>query len=198
MVLKKQTIWLLTMLSLIIVLSVYYITAPGQTGDQMAFLEEEEAVNEELNFEEAGQVSVNIEEELDINLEEELDEAGVISSIASDEVFTSIRLDRQESRERMQEEYTNIIASTDAPEEIRTSALESKENLLQLEQKEQMLETLIRSKGYDDVLVITQEEQVKIIVKADELTREQANEILLMAGEQLGHKHVAVQFQAGN
>ena len=30
MLLKKQTVWLLTMLSLVVVLSVYYITSPEQ------------------------------------------------------------------------------------------------------------------------------------------------------------------------
>ena len=33
MLLKKQTVWLLTMLSLVVVLSVYYITSPEQTAD---------------------------------------------------------------------------------------------------------------------------------------------------------------------
>ncbi len=190
MVLKKQTIWLLTMLSLIIVLSVYYITAPGQTPtDQMVYMEESE-----MNHEGHSEVTININEDEEVVIEGSQEE-GVISSISSDEVFTSIRLDRQVSRERMQEEYTNIVGSTDVPAEIRSQALVSMEKLRALEQKEQMLETLIRAKGYADVLVITEEDQVKIIVKADELSREQANEILLMANEQLGSKQVAVGFQ---
>ena len=31
MLLKKQTVWLLTMLSLVVVLSVYYLTSPEST-----------------------------------------------------------------------------------------------------------------------------------------------------------------------
>ncbi len=40
MLLKKQTVWLLTMLSLVVVLSVYYITSPEQQTTNMANVEE--------------------------------------------------------------------------------------------------------------------------------------------------------------
>ncbi|KPD01161.1 Stage III sporulation protein AH [Geobacillus sp. BCO2] len=35
--LKKQTVWLLTMLSLVVVLSVYYVTAPKNMNNSPAF-----------------------------------------------------------------------------------------------------------------------------------------------------------------
>ena len=40
MLLKKQTVWLLTMLSLVVVLSVYYITSPEQQQNELAAIEE--------------------------------------------------------------------------------------------------------------------------------------------------------------
>ncbi|WP_209123086.1 SpoIIIAH-like family protein [Alkalihalobacillus sp. BA299] len=195
MVLKKQTVWLLTMLSLIVVLSVYYMTSQGQNPTDLAYMDEEmmeEEINEMMNEENAGQVSVNIEEDTmaEGDMEEEL-----ISAINSDEFFTEIRLDREESRSKMLEEYTNIMAEADVPAQVKVQALADQKDLLALEQKENLLETLIRSKGYEDVLVLTEEDQVKIIVKADELSKEQANEILLMANEQLGEKLVVVGHQ---
>ena len=206
MVLKKQTVWLLTMLSLIIVLSVYYMTSPGQTNDDFAYVEEEEMTEAENEASEASgdaETIINIEEASEIDYTSgaaEETETGVISSISSEDLFTSIRLDREVTRGKMLEQYTNIIASSDAGAELQAQALENRDKLLTLEQKESMLETLIRAKGYQDVLVITDqnEKEVKIIVQADELSREQANEILLMANEQLGEKTVAVGFQPGN
>ncbi|MFP3489055.1 SpoIIIAH-like family protein, partial [Staphylococcus sp. SIMBA_130] len=44
MVLKKQTVWLLTMLSLIIVLSAYYIMTPG--SDNVAYVGDQEQSEE--------------------------------------------------------------------------------------------------------------------------------------------------------
>ncbi len=40
MLLKKQTVWLLTMLSLVVVLSVYYITSPEQKSNDLAAVEQ--------------------------------------------------------------------------------------------------------------------------------------------------------------
>ena len=40
MLLKKQTVWLLTMLSLVVVLSVYYITSPEQQQNELAAVDE--------------------------------------------------------------------------------------------------------------------------------------------------------------
>ncbi|WP_216829438.1 SpoIIIAH-like family protein [Alkalihalobacterium elongatum] len=203
MVLKKQTVWLLTMLSLIVVLSVYYMTSQPQNTTDLAYMDEEmEGIEELMGEEDAGQVSVNIEEDemeemmTEGNNEDEGEvEEGMISAINSDEFFTEIRLDREVSRSKMLQEYTNIIAEADVPAQVKVEALEKQNNLLALEQKENLLETLIRSKGYKDVLVLSEEEQVKIIVKADELTKEQANEILLMANEQLGERLVVVGHQ---
>ncbi|MDE5412250.1 SpoIIIAH-like family protein [Alkalihalobacterium chitinilyticum] len=203
MVLKKQTVWLLTMLSLIVVLSVYYMTSQPQNTTDLAYMDEDmEGIEEMMGEEDAGQVSVNIEED---EMEEMMTEGneegegevedGMISAINSDEFFTEIRLDREVSRSKMLQEYTNIIAEADVPAQVKVEALEKQNNLLALEQKENLLETLIRSKGYKDVLVLTEEEQVKIIVKADELSKEQANEILLMANEQLGERLVVVGHQ---
>ncbi|MFV8827962.1 SpoIIIAH-like family protein [Alkalihalobacterium sp. APHAB7] len=203
MVLKKQTVWLLTMLSLIVVLSVYYMTSQPQNTTDLAYMDEDmEGIEEMMGEEDAGQVSVNIEED---EMEEMMTEGneegegevedGMISAINSDEFFTEIRLDREVSRSKMLQEYTNIIAEADVPAQVKVEALEKQNNLLALEQKENLLETLIRSKGYKDVLVLTEEEQVKIIVRADELSKEQANEILLMANEQLGERLVVVGHQ---
>ena len=42
MLLKKQTVWLLTMLSLVVVLSVYYLTAPEENAADMTATEQME------------------------------------------------------------------------------------------------------------------------------------------------------------
>ena len=44
MLLKKQTVWLLTMLSLVVVLSVYYITSPESRVNEFAATEDNNKV----------------------------------------------------------------------------------------------------------------------------------------------------------
>ena len=47
MLLKKQTVWLLTMLSLVVVLSVYYITSPEQQQNELAAVDEKQEQEKE-------------------------------------------------------------------------------------------------------------------------------------------------------
>jgi stage III sporulation protein AH len=204
MVLKKQTVWLLTMLSLIIVLSVYYVTSPNVPGDEIAFVDEgqeeqDSDINSDINIEEltegdANEVVVNIAEEFE---EAEDTESGMISAISTNEAFATIRMELQASRDRMAEEYTNIRASADASAEEKVDAHEKSMELQRLAQKESQLETLIIAKGFEDALVLAEDNKVRVIVQTDELTAAQATEILNLTHNHLGtHSDVTVAHQA--
>ena len=195
MLLKKQTVWLLTMLSLIIVLSVYYITTPQQTPTDMAYLEEEEKeqpAKEELGGESSEEQS---NETASTNQEDELE--AQISSISSDELFTELRLDIEDARSQRIEDWEAIITSAEATAEMKSDAKDKMDELRTLAQKESILETLLRKQyNYSDVLVNTMDNKVQIIVKADNLSAKQANQIMQEARDQLGEdKTIAVEYE---
>ncbi|MFC5713319.1 SpoIIIAH-like family protein [Thalassorhabdus alkalitolerans] len=241
MVLKKQTVWLVTMVSLIVVLGVYYMTAPpaveqasqeeevpgteltdeewvewledGQVdilideqepGEEVPSAEEETPGKEEgeeggeeegeAGGEEAEEGQEQEEEEAPAQMQEtEAEEASTIAAPAAAEgMFSALRLEREETRSRLREDYTNTIASEDMSAAEKNDAHEKKENLQKTAQQESMLETLIQSQGYEDALVITEEDQVKIIVQAEKLTEQEVVEINKLAAEHLGKKDIAV------
>ncbi|TLS36371.1 SpoIIIAH-like family protein [Pseudalkalibacillus caeni] len=185
MVLKKQTVWLLTMLSLIIVLSVYYITAP-EKDDNLAYQE-----SSEQGAKTTGQE--NAQKAAETNAAEE---GTVTSSISSDEYFAATRLSIEDERSAKIADYTAVIAS-DASLDLRNNAHLQVQKLQELSRKEQVLENLIRSEGYSDALVYTiDDNKIKVIVKADQLSNKEANQLMVMAKEQLGDaKLVSVQYQ---
>jgi stage III sporulation protein AH len=178
MLLKKQTVWLLTMLSLVVVLSVYYITSPEQQkGADLAGVEEK-ADNKETAASESK------------------DGSTVISEIASDEKFEALRMKVEEQRTKMKEDLQTIVASTDLPAEDRSNAIEKMNQLDEIAQKEGVLETLIKSMGYDDALVRADGENVRITVKAKDHSATAANEIIQMVRTELGSlQPVAVSFE---
>ncbi|WP_078577006.1 SpoIIIAH-like family protein [Salipaludibacillus agaradhaerens] len=201
MILKRQTVWLLTMLSLIIVLSVYYISMDRVQDPQTAVTDIEEATNdesmeEELEFEWVDGDDITFVELDDV--EDVLGEAGLSEQMNTDEMFDTIRLQRQDARGRLNEEYTNVIVSAETDPEIQVEALEKIENLQAMSQQEEMVETIIRSKGYEDALVMTEDNQVNIYVKSNELTTEQVTEINQLAYEHLGIESIRVGFHAGD
>ncbi|MEC2073830.1 SpoIIIAH-like family protein [Alkalihalophilus marmarensis] len=189
MVLKKQTVWLLTMLSLIVVLSAYYLMTPGPASEDIAFVDNQEMEAAEEGMEDSEGMVVNVEEEfeaVDAETGEEVANTEV-NAMSGSELFATMRVELQESRDRMAEEYTKIQAAGDVAAEKVVEAHEKSMELLALSQQESMLETLIKTKGFNDVLVMTEGQEVKVIVQAEELTGAQTVEIMDMVADQLGN-----------
>ncbi len=183
MLLKKQTVWLLTMLSLVVVLSVYYITSPEPGQGNLATVGDE-------------QQAEGTENEENVNNVESEDGETIISGIASDEKFEALRLQLEDQRSEQKEEYQDILASTDLPVEQRNDAYEKMQQLDSVAQKEGVLETLIKTMGYDDALVRADGDKVRVTVKAKEHSAAEANEIIQMVRNELGSlQAVAVTFQ---
>src|SRR5690554_1663811 len=155
MVLKRQTVWLLTMLSLIIVLSVYYISMERiQNQGVLGDMDEE---NEETNGSDENSLLEELEgldeEDIFVNLDDVTDVFGEHSNfnnVTTDQLFETFRLQRMESRSKMNEEYVTAMVSEAATPELQVEALQKFENLQVLAQNEEMLESVLRSKGYDD------------------------------------------------
>ncbi len=184
MLLKKQTVWLLTMLSLVVVLSVYYITSPEQSGSNMAAVDEEET-KEENNKSSSEKTEAGA------------DEGGsVVSGAAADEIFESLRLDLEEERSKQKEALRDTMASTDLPADKRSEAFDEIQKIDEISRKEALLETLIIAMGYKDALVRADGEKVRITVKSDKHSPEKANEIIQMVKNEIGEMQmVSVTFQ---
>jgi stage III sporulation protein AH len=188
MLLKKQTVWLLTMLSLIIVLSVYYITSPTQSPTDLAYVEsdgEETAAEQDKDGETA---------------KEDGEDGAAVSSIANDQMFIALRMEIDEAREKMHSKYTEVIASENAAPELQAEAMAKMEKLNELSMREATLETLIASMGFEDVLVNTMDEVVQVIVKTEnEISKKEVNDIMVKTMEELGTgKQVSVKHYAMN
>lgn len=189
MLLKRQTVWLLTMLSLVVVLSVYYIVSPDQQP-----LVADENENEVTETEELSSLETDIDEQEVASLEDT--DSEIITSLADDEMFTTLRLQALDERSRKNEELSKLVGATDISAEERNKALDEINEIKRLAEKEYLLETLIKTLDYEDVLVRANEDEVKVTVKANELSRSEANEILQLAMKELGNDQMyTVEFQ---
>ncbi|KAB7669978.1 SpoIIIAH-like family protein [Bacillus sp. B1-b2] len=161
MLLKKQTVWLLTMLSLVVVLSVYYITSPDSQLNEFATTDEskENAQSEEVAEESKGDSTV--------------------TTTDSEAVFEQMRLDMMEKRDQQKEELVTIQGSSEKTAEEKNAATEKIEELQEITDNEKIMESLIKAENYEDVLVQTSENgTVNVTVKAEELSAEAANDIV--------------------
>lgn len=189
MLLKKQTVWLLTMLSLVVVLSVYYITSPEQKENNIEAVEQN-AKDQMENTQETKQNQETAKTDTKSG-------KTVISSIAEDDAFEALRMQIEDQRSQRKEELEEILASTDLPAEKRSEAIDQMQKLSETAKKEEVLETLIKTLGYEDALVRADGEKVNITVKSKKKhSPSAANDIIQLVKKEIGEtNYVAVEFQ---
>lgn len=172
MVLKKQTVWLLTMLSLIVVLSVYYLTSPGQSPDKMV-------IGDKQATEKAKKGK----------------DQKVVTTTATEDKLAEYELEKTNEMSKLEKKYQGIITSEKSSTEQVSKAYDSLEALKTLANNEKMLEDVIKSKGYANAVVQASGHEVQVFVSSDKLSNKQANGIMKLANEYLGtDKMVSVDY----
>ncbi|WP_138415859.1 SpoIIIAH-like family protein [Aquibacillus sediminis] len=196
--LKKQTVWLLTMLSLMIVLSVYYMMSPN--GGDFAYLNEDvENSDQTVEVEEQEDLDQPIDEEESdgtLGLDEEVEEVTATSSMSSDELFAAIRLEREDERSKLEDKLDDIMASSTASTEEKDEAYQEMKEIESTKTKEYIVEQTLKSEnGYPDALVRAEGEDVVVTVKTEEeLTRSEANNILKTTSDEFGEVTIEVRY----
>ncbi|MFC4404247.1 SpoIIIAH-like family protein [Gracilibacillus xinjiangensis] len=189
--LKKQTVWLLTMLSLMIVLSVYYLNAPNE-GDLAYFdtdLENQDQVtSQSLN---------NPDEEEEAGLDGELATELDTSSVSSEEYFAAVRMEITNQRSMEKERLEAIVASAEATSEEKKNAYDTMKEIEMLESKETIVEDTIKSlNDYEQVLVRNvADNNIVVTVKTDALSKSEANQIIQQTKEEFGEADIEVVYQ---
>ena len=152
---KKKTVWFLTLFSLVAVISVYYFAEGNRTANILSVFTENTLDETSI---------LGIEEKKTVNSESDL--------------FQEMRLEMSNQRSQLREQLTQKIASEQHTVEEKNNAFNEMDALIKQESAEAMLEMLIKAIGYSDVLVRIEEESVAVKVMADEMSKQQVNEIV--------------------
>lgn len=171
--LKKQTVWLLTMLSLLIVLSVYYIMS--KDGNDLAF-----DIDPGLDVDQSTLETDSTSEMTEDN------QVTDITNVTSDELFTAIRLEMQDDRSMEKSRLEAIVSSSTASIEEKDQALKNIDEIETIAMKERIIEqTILAESDYDDVLVRNSgENKVHVHVRTDELSKEEALRIMQLVRDE--------------
>lgn len=194
MLLKKQTVWLLTMLSLVVVLSVYYLTAPEENAADMTSTEQME--QEENKTETKTENKADTKGETKSEKETSKNTEGSSVTIASGDEFESLRMQIEDERAKLNEELTAKMGNTELSAEERDEAYAKIEQLSETKVKENIIENLIVAMDYNAALVRVDGTDVKVSVKADKQTKTEANNIIRLVRKEVSDaQNVVVDFQ---
>lgn len=178
--LKKQTIWLLTMVSLVVVLSVYYIATPELQTTNFSLIQKGDEVS---GSEEGTEVS----SEQGAEGEQSLD------------AFTDLRMQLEDTRAKAKEELEAVVASGSVSAEEKSQALDDMAKMNETSEKEAVLETMLKTEeNIYDAFVHTTDQQIKVTVVAKESTPALADQIIQMAYRELGQHPISVEIKEMN
>lgn len=101
----------------------------------------------------------------------------VDANVVTETFFAAYRSDREATRESEFLYLDAIISSETSSAEAKTAAEEQKLDLVERMEKELQLETLVKSKGFEDAIVTVSDSGVNVVVGAAEVTNAQAAQI---------------------
>lgn len=166
---NKQNLWFLTLFSLILVLSVYYVTMPNE----LLLKTDLEKNNDNKNNEEK------------VNLEQE-----------ESEILVSLRVDKEEERRLEKTDLQSILTSSTATTEEKNNAYDKLTYLNTVLDEEEKLENKIKSKFNVDSFVEIDNNQINVIAISKNHDVKLANNIMRTVQEEYKEKvYVTVNFK---
>ena len=166
---NKQNLWFLTLFSLILVLSVYYVTMPNE-------------LLLKTDLEKNGDNKNNEEK---VNLEQE-----------ESEILVSLRVDKEEERRLEKTDLQSILTSSTATTEEKNNAYDKLTYLNTVLGEEEKLENKIKSKLNVDSFVEIDNNQINVIAISKNHDVKLANNIMRTIQEEYKEKvYVTVNFK---
>ena len=100
-----------------------------------------------------------------------------LTDAKADEYFTQARLDRKKARDEAVETLANTLKDAELSDEEKDIATAKALEVSQQMESEVNIETLVKAKGFEDCLAMVDEDSVKVMVKTEGLSAEQAAQI---------------------
>ncbi len=167
----KKNLWFLTLFSLVLVLSVYYITMPN-----------------ELLTANNSVISTSLEEENTDDGSVSIEESDIISALKVEDGN-----DVLEEIDVLKQTLTNASSTVDE----KNTAYDKIKELTSISGKEEKLENALKEKYKYDSFVKIEDDQVRVVVGSKEHNTQIANEIMRLVQNEFDEKmYVSVQFQA--
>lgn len=172
---NKQNLWFLTLFSLILVLSVYYITMPNDLLIASSSTETKEKSKKE---------------------DTSSDDEKTISEVDEADSLTALRVSLDEERDKEKEELKTTMTKEDATTDEKNNAYEQLKYLSVIEGEEEKLEKLIKEKHKLDSFVKIDNNTITVVAAKKKHDVTLANNIMrTIQGEYDTKKTITVKFE---
>lgn len=169
---NKKGIWFITLFTLILVLSVYYVTMPSEL-----------LLSNHSDYTEKKKENKEKEKEASVEIEES-------------EMLTSLRVESDEKVQKKLEELKTILTSKDATTEDKNKAYEEMKSLNAVRGSEEELEKIIEEEYDIKSFIKIEGDQIKVVAIKEKHDTKLANNIMrTIQSKQNKKMYISVQFQ---
>jgi stage III sporulation protein AH len=182
MVLKKQTVWLLSMLTIMVVLSAYYlIQGPVQQVPVAGKAKTDQSVKVD---------SKQVASDNGKALQSE-------TAATGDDYFMGTKMKRDAYNSQKMDEYMAVMTNDKASSADIAKAKEEYDKLASLQDTEMNVESLIKALGYNEAVVTSKEDRVNVIVEANKLDADNAVKIISLISKHMNvpGKNIVVSYK---
>ena len=168
---NKKNLWFLTLFSLILVLSVYYITMPSELLLNNGYLNNEPVV------------ATNDNDDVEVSIEEA-------------ELLVALRVEAEEQTLNEIENLKSILTNVDSTIEEKNNAFEKMKAINMTKSEEEKLENLIKEKYNLQAFVKKDGDQIRVVVASENHDTTLANNIMRTIQENYDDKmYISIKFQ---
>lgn len=169
---NKKNLWFLTLFSLILVLSVYYITMPSEL-----------LMTNNSNYTEGVSNTESDNKEVEVDIKES-------------EILVALRVEANDQMLSEMEELQMILTSTDSSVDEKNNAFEKIKLLNMTRGEEEDLENKIKREFKLDSFVKIDNDQIRVVVSSDKHDEKLANDIMRSIQSNCDKKmYISVKFQ---
>ena len=129
---------------------------------------------------------------------ENVGEIHLVEEEKAGDFFEAARMERETSRLDAMETLSTIAENENSESTSKAMAEEEIINLAKVRDTEAMTESIIKSKGYEDVVVFINGDRVNAVVKADEMTEQDATKISEIISTQTGIEASGIKITVSN
>ena len=166
---NKQKLWFLTLFSLILVLSVYYITMPSDilTASKTTSNEKENLTTKKAS-----------------------------TKVTEEDVLTSLQVEKDEERAALAAEYNEILTNKESSTEEKNNAYDGLKQIDELKAKEEDLQKKLKDKLKLKSFIKVDGNNISVTIKKKDHDYFLANDVMRLIQEEYKDKmYISVKFQ---
>lgn len=198
---NKQNLWFLTLFSLILVLSVYYVTMPNDllltnNGVVGSKKNEQTSVSKDTNTDTTKNEDAKKDDTKTTTSKNNKTDNNTTVTIKEGETLEALRVSLNQEREAEKTKLQSLLTNSSATSEEKNNAYEKLQEINTVTSEEATLEKKLKEKYKMSVFVKIENKEITVVVDNDKHDTTLANNIMRSVQENFKEKrYITVQFK---